>query len=1033
MFKKLVATAATLLVAASLSLVGVAGSATALGSPGTSDGPIPYTLTTTSLTLSSGHTFNSSSPTNDGNVAYIPLAQYTAGQTYTSHPASWTITNINFHIEQNPNTGKAMIGLSTLPFDKTTSDGAFRGTLPSTGYCIVWVQVDGYNEHFGEGGQAPLCTTPPAVADAAAAAPTIVAATCATGQTLSLGAVTNATWGAVTGGTGPSTYSVTATATSGHTFSDGSATKSFTGALTGALSPSNAACQAPPTCIPNSSVSYTYLPGSNSGDIVVTDTKNSTGVLCHPFWVTATSWLYTKDAVWPQALDVVQKLPKISTPGTYSYVATVTCGQGDIYASTDAQPDPTAVLNGPGTPFPEHFLHDMGFVGPTPTYMQQATGCNVITPAQPTATSITGCGTYGSVSVPASTAAVAYTVSGSGNQGDYIVTATVNAPYTLKAGATTSWTFHLGTYAPCAVACATTTSAPLSTNLDNAGWTFGESKSGGHHDYVPSGLHIWTDGSGSNDKSAGYVATSFPLSQVGIPTLGYANTSGESAPGLQLTVYVNGAFFGNLVSEPLFPKWWSSHAVTGLPAGPNPGYQLSYGSIDDYLFAWAQQGVTDVQVKAIGYSLGSGAKGDGIVTSVTAGCVSYAFTSKTYAPTASYTLGACYPNTGFSSKNLYFHFDNSASDVPVTFTVPYTTITDTVGAHATDTVEGTPIWQYGGGYDVYADGVLLTSLTIPSFTGCLTSTPGDPSVSPEVCTNGVIGNGSITVDLQPGLIYSITGVDNPVSIPEVTTSVTDLPAGTYRVDVSAKPGFVLTGADSWPLSELVLPPVHCATITPLAASITTALGCKTDGTYTLPQQNGVTWKVGGISTIPGTYPVTSASTVDVTAEPVDSTWGFPAGATTEWPLVFTAPLDCGIPTLADQPTNATAQDETCSAGGASEGSITVGQVGGVDFSKVVDYFIDGVPVTQTTTALAAGTYTVTAKPQGTDGLDGLSKWVLTISAATAVCGDLKTLALTGVNDMGWIVFAIILLQFGVGVLAVRAALNRRRGGQHRAG
>lgn len=48
-------------------------------------------------------------------------------------------------------------------------------------------------------------------------------------------------------------------------------------------------------------------------------------------------------------------------------------------------------------------------------------------------------------------------------------------------------------------------------------------------------------------------------------------------------------------------------------------------------------------------------------------------------------------------------------------------------------------------------------------------------------------------------------------------------------------------------------------------------------------------------------------------------------------------------------------------------------------------------------------------------------------------GDLSTLALTGSNEFGWIVMAIILLQFGVGVLAVRAALKRRRQGLHRAG
>ncbi|HEY4225381.1 MAG TPA: hypothetical protein VGM70_06175 [Pseudolysinimonas sp.] len=1029
---KFVASAAAVLVAVSLSLIGVAGSAVAAGS----GDAIPYTLTTTSLTLPSGDTFNASGPTSDGNIKYIPLSQYVAGQTYTNQGSNWTVLNINFHIEQNAGFGASMIGTSTLPFDSAASGGAFRGTLPSTGYCIVWAQVDGFNEHFGEGSQTPLCTTPVTTADAAAGAPTKMVATCGTGQTLALGTATNATWGTVTGGTGPSSYSVTATATAGHTFPDGTTTKTFTGSLTGPLSASNPACKTAPVCIPDSSVSYTYLPGSNSGVITVTDIANSTGVLCHPFWVTATAWLYTQDAVWPQVLDTAttQYLPEISAPGSYPYAAQVTCGQGDIYASTMSQPMPTAVLNGPNTPYTEHFLHDMGFTGPTPTYVQQATSCNTVTPVSPSASVITSCGVYGSVSVPASTAAITYTVTGSGNVGDYTITAKVNSPYTLKAGATTSWTFHLGQYAPCVTACTTVTAAPVSTNLDNAGWTFGESKSGGHHEYVASGLHIWTDGSGSSDKSAGYVSTSFPLSQAGTTNLGYANGSGQSAPGLQLSVYVNGAFFGNLVDEPLFTGWWSSHAVTGMPAGPNPSYQLSYGSLNDYLFAWAQQGVTNVQVEAVGYSLGSGAKGDGIVTSITAGCSSYSFSSKTYAPTASYTLGACYPNGTFSSKNLFFHFDNSASDVPVTFTVAGTTISDQVAAHATDTVEGTPIWDLGGSYDVYADGVLLTGLTIPSFTGCLDSHPGDPSVSPEVCTNGFVSNGSITVDLKPSLLYTITGVGNPTNITEVTSTETFLPAGTYKVGVTARPGFVLSGADSWPLTRIVLPPVHCETITPLAATITTELGCTTDGSYTIPQQNGVAWKVNGVDTLPGSYPVAAATTVDVTASPVDSTWGFAPGAQTDWPLRFDAPVGCDLGTLADQPTNATAADETCGPDGSpADGSITVGQVMGVDFSKVVDYKIDGKPVTQVTTQLPAGSYDVTATPQGTDGLDGPSQWTLTIASGAAVCGDLKTLALTGSNEFGWIVLAIILLQLGVGALAIRAALNRRRGGQHRVG
>ncbi len=1017
MFTKFVASAATVLVAVSLSLVGIATTASAtgtLGDPGTSNGPTPYTVGATGITLPGGAVFKDNQEIN-----------VTSSPTGTNvHFEAKCVTRTDAECAGDPHTLAQYIGTSFIPWSAFHLSGSF---------CVSWVQVGGYNEHFGEGGQAPVCSM---TADATAAAPTKVTATCNSGQTLTLGAITNATWGTVTGGTGPSSYSVTATAIAGHTFSDGTTAQTFTGTLSGPLATSDPACKVAPVCIPNSSVSYTYLPGSNGGVITVTDLANSTGVLCHPFWVTATAWLYTKDAVWPQALDTstTEYLPEISTPGSYPYAAQVTCGQGDIYASTVSEPMPTPVLNGPDTPYVEHFLHDMGFTGPTPTYVQQATSCNTVTPVATTASAITSCGVYGSVSVPASTAAVSYAETGAGNVGDYTVTATVNSPYTLASGATTSWTFHLGQYAPCTAPCTTMTVAPVSTNLDNAGWTFGESRSGGHHEYVASGLHIWTDGSGSDDKSAGYVATNFPLSQAGSPGLAYTNSSGGSAPGLQFSVSVNGTSFGNLVSGPLFTGWWSSRAVPGMPAGPDPSYQLSYGSLDDYLFAWAQHGVTNVQVEAVGYALGSGAKGDGIVTSITADCVTYSFTSKSYAPTASYTLGACYPNGNFSSKNLYFQFDNSASDVPVTFTVAGTTISDQVAAHSTDTIEGTPIWDQGGGYDVYADGKLLTGLTIPSFTGCLDTHPGDPSVTPELCTNGVVSNGSITVDLKPGLIYSITGVGNATNITEVKTTETFLPAGTYKVGVTARPGFVLSGADNWPLTRIVLPPVHCEVITPLSAKITTDLGCTTGGSYTIPQQDGVIWKVDGMVTMPNTYQVTTPSTVDVTAEPADSTWGFAAAAQTDWPLTFAAPVGCDLGTLADQPTNATAADETCGPDGSPvDGSITVGQVMGVDFSKVVDYRIDGKPVTRVTTLLPAGTYDVTATPQGRDGLDGPDRWTLTIAGAAAVCGDLKTLALTGSNEFGWIALAVMLLQLGVGVLAIRAALIRRRRAQHRVG
>jgi LPXTG-motif cell wall-anchored protein len=171
---------------------------------------------------------------------------------------------------------------------------------------------------------------------------------------------------------------VTATADSSHTFSDGTQVLVIEGDLAAQLS--GVACATVPACIPNSSVSYTYDPLTNSGVITVPDVANSTHVLCKPFWVTATSWKYVNTAVWPQMLDVVQKSGPISTPGNYPYAAAVTCGQGDIYASDVAQPEPTATLDGPNNPFPEHFLHQMGFSGPNPTWVQQDGACATVNP-----------------------------------------------------------------------------------------------------------------------------------------------------------------------------------------------------------------------------------------------------------------------------------------------------------------------------------------------------------------------------------------------------------------------------------------------------------------------------------------------------------------------------------------------------------------------------------------------------------------------------------------------------------------------------
>ena len=178
-------------------------------------------------------------------------------------------------------------------------------------------------------------------------------------------------------------------------------------------------------------------------------------------------------------------------------------------------------------------------------------------------------------------------------------------------------------------------------------------------------------------------------------------------------------------------------------------------------------------------------------------------------PTVDYRLGACYPNGQFSSANLYLIFDNTASTVPVTFSVPNApdvtspvkptpSIVRTVPAGQKIEVETTPIWQNGGSYTVQMSGVPSVTIpdadiTIKPFTGCLTVKPGDPTSTGETCVAGTTTpkGGSITVGFETGLQYSIDGPGTAhdfVVVNQKTT--TGLPAGDYIVKVAALPGYV---------------------------------------------------------------------------------------------------------------------------------------------------------------------------------------------------------------------------------------------------
>lgn len=129
-------TGATL--AAALLLVMSASPALAGGS----DDPTPYDVLPGGLQLPEGDTFPDHGHVN---VRYtVDAVEHGAG--------------IHFESLNGRPSGR-FIGESFLPWS---------ALVPEGDYCITWVQVGHYNEHFGEGGQEPVCTdgstpvTPPA-------------------------------------------------------------------------------------------------------------------------------------------------------------------------------------------------------------------------------------------------------------------------------------------------------------------------------------------------------------------------------------------------------------------------------------------------------------------------------------------------------------------------------------------------------------------------------------------------------------------------------------------------------------------------------------------------------------------------------------------------------------------------------------------------------------------------------------------------------------------------------------------------------
>lgn len=142
-------------------------------------------------------------------------------------------------------------------------------------------------------------------------------------------------------------------------------------------------------------------------------------------------------------------------------------------------------------------------------------------------------------------------------------------------------------------------------------WDTSNTRATGHNMVTGNALHVYTDGATSTDKAAAYYPLAVALANIGTPVINYSASAG-TPPGFQI-VLSDGRI---LVGEPAYygDRFWSKTAETGVPAAD--GYPAS-ADLNTWLAA-----MPTAQVAYIGYSLGSGVKGDSTITSLSmgAGC-----------------------------------------------------------------------------------------------------------------------------------------------------------------------------------------------------------------------------------------------------------------------------------------------------------------------------------------------------------------------------------------------------------------------------
>jgi hypothetical protein len=365
-----------------------------------------------------------------------------------------------------------------------------------------------------------------------------------------------------------------------------------------------------------------------------------------------------------------------------------------------------------------------------------------------------------------------------------------------------------------------------------------------------------------------------------------------------------------------------------------------------------------------------------------------------------------------------------------TITIPATTgvsyvldgFTATTGEHKVRPGNHTVSALAVNGYTLEGDD--SWTLTVVAAGDCFTPvTPAAATPSAETCVyaTGALTSGYITIPVAEHVTFTVDGGS-------YDAGNHDFAKGDHTVIVIADAGYVLVGSASYVVT--IESAGECLTpVTPTDPSAQDQVcdlesldGGVTDGYITIGDTEFVDYTIDGHPAVAGQNVVDPGEHV-VVATAKDGYRLDPQSETSwTWTVTVAAADNCDFnpPTLAEFEASASATNQLCTAGSTTSGFISVvfPEVIPADAPSAVRYFIGDQELTAANTAVAPGTYTVTAVPRDpADTIIGDNTWTLTVAAVGASCGELKTLAFTGVNGnlSGMIMLAMFLLIGGAGV------------------